>query len=117
MNYDMKLLGNRIQLARKEANLTAEQFAELCDLHPTYIRQIEGGKKTPSLPTFLLICSTLSVSPSYLLMDYFPDFNDDFLTPGALLLKDASPRQAGILCAMIGAAMDYIGENEDKTSE
>lgn len=49
---DKKLFGMRINKARKDRGLTAEKLAEACNINSTYLRQIEGGKKLPSLPVF-----------------------------------------------------------------
>lgn len=49
---DKKLFGTRINKARKDRGLTAEKLAEACNINSTYLRQIEGGKKLPSLPVF-----------------------------------------------------------------
>lgn len=61
---DKKLFGTRINKARKDRGLTAEKLAEACNINSTYLRQIEGGKKLPSLPVF----ATLTWLASCLLM-------------------------------------------------
>lgn len=59
---DKKLFGTRINKARKDRGLTAEKLAEACNINSTYLRQIEGGKKLPSLPVFatyrIISCQT-----------------------------------------------------------
>ena len=62
---DKKLFGTRINKARKDRGLTAEKLAEACNINSTYLRQIEGGKKLPSLPVFATLCRELRVSPNY----------------------------------------------------
>ena len=52
---------------RKEANMTSEKVAELCDCTPTTIRAIESGARLPSVPRFVSICNALRVSPNDLL--------------------------------------------------
>lgn len=64
---DRKRLGRRINAARKDRGLTSDKLAEACNISPTYLRQIEAGVKTPSLPMFTTICQELKVSPNYLL--------------------------------------------------
>jgi transcriptional regulator with XRE-family HTH domain len=66
---DKKLFGMRINKARKDRGLTAEKLAEACNINSTYLRQIEGGKKLPSLPVFATLCRELRVSPNYILPD------------------------------------------------
>ena len=66
---DKKLFGARINKARKDRGLTAEKLAEMCNINATYLRQIEGGTKVPSLPEFVTLCQALKVSPNYILPD------------------------------------------------
>lgn len=39
------IVGKRIRKARKAKNLTLEELAERCGLHPAYIGQLERGVK------------------------------------------------------------------------
>ena len=70
---DKKLLGRQINRARKDRGLTSEKLSEACNVNATYLRQIESGARTPSLPMFVSLCRELKVSPSYLLVDVLPD--------------------------------------------
>ena len=56
-----KLLGRRINAARKDRGITSERLSELCNINDTYMRQIESGAKIPSLPVFVTICKELRV--------------------------------------------------------
>lgn len=69
---DKKLLGKRINMARKERGWTGERLAETCSINATYLRQIEAGTKVPSLPVFVSLCQALNVSPTYLLVEVLP---------------------------------------------
>ena len=69
---DKKLLGKRINMARKERGCTGERLAEACSINATYLRQIETGSKVPSLPVFVSLCAALNVSPTYLLVEVLP---------------------------------------------
>ena len=55
-----KGLGKRINRARKDLGITAEKLSERCHINATYLRQIEGGTKVPSLPVFIS-CSCLTL--------------------------------------------------------
>lgn len=56
---DKKLLGKRINTARKERGWTSERLSEACNINATYLRQIEAGTKVPSLQVFVLLCEAL----------------------------------------------------------
>ncbi len=74
---DRKRLGRRINAARKDRGLTGDKLAEACNINPTYLRQIEAGVKTPSLPMFATICRELKVSPNYLLPELVSGTEDE----------------------------------------
>ena len=66
---ECKALGKRINMVRKDRGFTADRLSELCNINATYLRQIEGGTKVPSLPVFINICNALKISPDYMLRD------------------------------------------------
>ena len=105
---DKKLLGKRINTARKDRGLTSEKLSELCDIKATYLRQIESGAKLPSLPLFVCLCEKLRTSPAYLLAD---QLGGDEETGGDMLLElrqRATPGQLQLINAMISSALEVI---------
>ena len=100
------LLGKRIKEARNARHLTAKQLAELCHIDDTFLRQIEGGTKLPSLPVFIDLCNALEVSPAYLLQDSVKA--SGFGEPEAIgkLLDLATPTQQEMVTAMLQAALN-----------
>ncbi len=72
MNDFIKLFGERVKYYRKKQKLSQEKLSELCELHPTYIGQIERGEKKASLETIMRICRGLQISPESLFekLDY-----------------------------------------------
>lgn len=61
------ILGERIRLGRKANNLTREKLAELIDVSPRFLAEVESGKVGVSLQTLKNISIALSVSTDYLL--------------------------------------------------
>jgi len=51
---------------RKEEGLTQEKLAEMCNTDPSYIRQIENGRRFPSIAYIERIALALNIAP-YLL--------------------------------------------------
>lgn len=100
-------LGKRINRVRKERGLTAEKLSEVCSINATYLRQIEGGAKIPSLPVFIAICNALKVSPDYLLRDELADNELIRIQELAELWEHASPGQQELAAAMIRAALEH----------
>ena len=60
-------LGFRIKQCRKNKQLTQEKLAELIDVSPHYIYEIEKGLKCMSLTTLADIAAVLNISTDYLL--------------------------------------------------
>lgn len=107
---DRKQLGKRINEVRKERGLTADKLSEICNINATYLRQIEGGTKMPSLPVFTDICNALNVSPAYLLKDALSQNELSNLGELASLWENATPSQIEMITAMVKAALKR-GEN------
>lgn len=65
-------LGLRIRYYRKEKHMTQEKLAEICNLHPTYIGQLERGEKNATIESIYRIAKGLGISISELLenMEY-----------------------------------------------
>ena len=101
---DKKLLGKRINTARKERGWTSERLSEACNINATYLRQIEAGTKVPSLQVFVLLCEALRVSPTYLLAEVLPSM--EFSDMDVLLWQTATPKQIAMMSSMIRSALE-----------
>lgn len=102
---DEKGLGKRINMTRKDRKITAEKLAEKCNINATYLRQIEGGGKVPSLPVFVTICNSLHVSPDYLLQDSLNENEVSRIRELTALWENTTPSQQEIAAAMIRAVL------------
>ena len=107
---DCKLLGKRINMARKSKGMTGEQLSEACNINATYLRQIESGAKTPSLPVFITLCRELKVSASYLLSDILNDPNISEMDELQKLWQTATPKQIKLISSMIQSALKNMEE-------
>ena len=105
---EKKLLGKKINMARKDRGITGEKLSEACNINATYLRQIESGAKMPSLPVFISLCQELKVSPSYLLSDLLPDPEIQEMDAMCDLWQKASPKQIKMITSMIRSALDSV---------
>ena len=64
---DLARVGMRIKNCRQAMDLTQEKLAEMIDVSPHYIYEIERGSKTMSLYTLYDLATTLDVSTDYLI--------------------------------------------------
>ena len=100
-------LGKRINEVRKSRGLTADKLSELCNINATYLRQIEGGAKMPSLPVFIDICKALHISPDYLLQGELSENEISKIHEIEMLWKDAPLSKQELALAMIKAALKH----------
>ena len=59
--------GRNLFAARKAQKITAVQLAEQTGISASFIRQVECGKRSPSLGLLITLCNELGVSSDYLL--------------------------------------------------
>ena len=100
-------LGKRINTVRKDRGLTSDKLSELCNINATYLRQIEGGTKMPSLPVFIDICKALRISPDYLLQDEPTENEISTIREVERLWKDAPPQKQELVLTMIKAVLEH----------
>lgn len=101
-------LGARIKQCRKEQHLTQEKLAELINVSPHYIYEIERGMKSMSLSTLVDVSSALSISTDYLLFgkcDYVAKTQPDTLT---LLLNDISWKKRKNIAEVLELLLPYL---------
>jgi transcriptional regulator with XRE-family HTH domain len=58
-----------LRAARLQADLSQEQLANRCDLHPTEISRLERAKREPRLGTIVRVARALGIAPGSLLRD------------------------------------------------
>ena len=103
---DSIILGRNIYKARRDRGYTSDALSELCDITPAYLRQVEAGSKTPSLPFFVTLCDKLAVSPSYLLNGVVDSTVDGSMEELITLCKNAKPSELRLITAMIRTALE-----------
>ena len=76
MEVDYKAIGQRIKIARIKKGVTQETVADLIDITPAHMSNVETGKTKVSLPTLIAIANALSVSVDTLLCDNVSDCDE-----------------------------------------
>ncbi len=69
INMEMKTIGKKIKDQRIRKNISQEKLAELIDVTPSYISNLESGNRIASLPTMLDIVNVLDLSFDFLMLD------------------------------------------------
>lgn len=69
MELDYKAIDKRIKIARIKADLTQERLAEMVEISPTHMSNIETGTTRVSLTAIVSLANALSVTVDDLLCD------------------------------------------------
>lgn len=64
---DLKAIGSRLKAERKRLGLTQGRLAELVNVSPHYIYEIERGLKSPSMETMVMIAEKMELSIDYII--------------------------------------------------
>lgn len=62
-------IGNRIRIERENFDMTREKLAELLNLSPYFLGQIERGERKMSISTLIKISECLHISIDYLFFE------------------------------------------------
>ena len=103
---DTLILGRNIHKVRRDRGLSSDRLSELCDVTPAYLRQVEAGSKTPSLPLFVALCNQLQVSPAVLLAGVVNNSVDSAMDELTELCKTAKPSQIKLIYAILKTALE-----------
>ena len=73
-------IGNVLKTRRKELKMTQDGVAEMIDVSPGFIGQVERGETSLSLDTLDKLIKTLALDPNAIFSDKKTCSSDDFLT-------------------------------------
>lgn len=82
---ELQSIGKKIKAKRQQKNISQEKLAELVDVTPSYISNIESGNRIASLPTMLEIVKVLDLSLDYLLLENVTNDSDNIETDKFLI--------------------------------
>lgn len=111
MRYDAAIIGSRIRGRRKELGLTQTRLAEMMDLSPTYLGQIENGHRGVNLQNLIELASVLGVTLDYLVSDFTSEqlLRQDAVKDRWLSLLDGcSPEEAARLIKAVEALLPVL---------
>ena len=76
-------LPNRIKYLRKEKGYSVTKLAYIAGVSQSYLRDVELGKKNPTVNTLTLICDALGIT----LKDFFDDSITDSIEQNPLIRR------------------------------
>ncbi len=112
MELDYKAIGKRIKIARIKADLTQERLAEIVNVSPSHMSNIETGTTRVSLTTLVTIANALSVTMDDLLCDSILKARVPFEKDIANLLEDCDAYEIRMIADMAQALKDTLRRDE-----
>ncbi|KNF07845.1 putative HTH-type transcriptional regulator type 3 [Gottschalkia purinilytica] len=110
-NVNYHAMGQRMRIERERLGLSREKFAEIVELSPLYIGQLERGERKMSIDTLIKISNSLHISTDYLIfgtsMDITTPYNDNNLTT---LLNRCSKKQLSLIEDIIKLLLPHTCE-------
>ena len=97
MELDYKAIGKRIKIARIKADLTQERLAEMVEISPTHMSNIETGTTRVSLSAIVSLANALSVTVDDLLCDNVIKAKAQFEKDIASILADCDEYEIRII--------------------
>lgn len=90
---EYKKIGARIREIRVQKHMSQANLADKANIHLSHISDIENGKSTLLLPTFIRITEALQVSADVLLRSDIPEVNKLYKSEFAEVLEDCTPSE------------------------
>lgn len=87
-------VGNRIKELREQSGLTTNGLATKAGIAQSYLRDVELGKKNPTIEMVGLICDAMNISVySFFNSSEFKDTSDDEIIPYIYKLTSTQKKQ------------------------
>ena len=108
MELDYKAIGKRIKIARIKADLTQERLAEIVEISPTHMSNIETGTTRVSLTAIVSLANALSVTVDDLLCDSVVKAKVQFEKDIAGILADCNEYEIRMIKDMAQALKETL---------
>lgn len=80
MEHNLKQIGNRIFIRRKELEISQKEFANRLHISNNHLSNIERGRSAPSFLLFLDICAELKTNTDYIASGtLYADVDDEII--------------------------------------
>ena len=99
-------VGDRIRIEREKFEISREKFAELLNLSPFFVGQIERGERKMSISTLINVSECLHISIDYLIFGEI--HKDEESNSLKLLISKCSSKEAKIIEEIIKIILPHI---------
>ena len=107
---NQKILGQRIQKARKSADMSQEKLAEILGLSVPHLSKIENGHKGISLETAVIIAHTFDLSLDGMVRESMSDFMKTFAAEVNCIAEDCTEKELLKLLKLLQVCKEVIKE-------
>ena len=111
LSENIKDVGARIREARKSKRLSQNELAEMINISPSHMSDIENDKKTIKLDILMRLTEALQVSADWLLRTDIPSVTSIHAQELATLLSDCTPSESQSLIKMLKEMKTAIRES------
>ncbi len=108
MELNYKAIGKRIKIARIHNDITQEKLAEIVNLSPSHMSNIETGTTKVSLTTIVNIANALSVTVDDLLCDDIIKAKPQFENDIKILLDDCDDFEIRIVKELLTSIISTL---------
>lgn len=112
MELNYTTIGQRIKKARQNCKYTQEKLAEIVEISPTHMSNIETGATKLSLTTLIKIANALSVTTDELLCDNVIHAKVQFEQDLKTLIDDCNTYELRIIKDLIASLLPSLRRNE-----
>lgn len=117
MNINYKAIGQRIKIARIKKGITQEAIADIIDITPAHMSNVETGKTKVSLPTLIQIANALNVSVDFLLCDNVISSKVIFENEAKEIFGDCDDYEIRTLVELLKSAKEIMREDRNRRSQ
>lgn len=115
MKKDINIeIGARIKEKRNNFKYTRETLAELVEISPQFLANIESGKKGMSFTTLKKLCKCLGVSCDYIILGKEPASKNEQLCE---LLSNIDEKYIPLVEGMLGNILQIITISQKETND
>lgn len=117
MDVYLKEVGARIRQAREAKKLSQLHLAEILNVSPSYLSNIETGKQNMSIMVLYNLCNALEVTADWILRNNSPEATVITISEISSLLDDCSPNEREAIVKMVQSMKSALrtikGKNDD----
>jgi len=109
---DYVKVGHRLRIERENFNMTREALAELINISPYFLGQIERGERKMSIKTLTAVSQCLHISIDYLIYGSDSAWNnnaDDLYS----LLRRCSEMEINVFKTIIKVLLPHLNRQEE----